>query len=232
MRPNNVTDEFMVSPPTSSRLSRAETIPVVTVGASPKVKGCPIATDRSPTNNWSLFPMAIAVRFDAVIFSNPISVNLSEPIIEASYSRPSSNITLTWLEPSITWWLVIMRPSSEITTPEPPPAGIKFPSSVRLPTWTWTIVFVAISAMDTISVVSTLGITSSFSFTVSVIVIGSGMVISSSSNNPNKYRKDKTIVLDKIADPKTMLNEPLFLGDFSSMRSEIYFFCSKSSCCE
>ena len=86
--------------------------------------------------------------------------------------------------------------------------------------------------MDTISVVSTLGITSSFSLTVSVIVIGSGMVISSSSNNPNKYRKDKTIVLDKIADPKTILNEPLFFGDFSSMRSEIYFFCSKSSCCE
>ena len=40
-----------MSPPTSRRLSRAETIPGVTVGASPKVKGCPSATERSPTNN-------------------------------------------------------------------------------------------------------------------------------------------------------------------------------------
>ena len=35
------------------------------------------------------------------------------------------------------------------------------------------------------------------------------------------------MVLDRSAEPNTRLNALLFFGDFSSMRSEIYFFCSK-----
>ena len=94
------------------------------------------------------------------------------------------------------------------------------------------MVFVANSAIDTISVESTLGITSSFSVTVSVIVTGSGMTISSSSNNPNKNKNDKTIPLEINEAPKTILIELLFLSDFFSIKSEMYFSCSNNSCCE
>ena len=39
INPNKVTPEFIASPPTSSLLSSADTTPVVTVGAAPKVNG-------------------------------------------------------------------------------------------------------------------------------------------------------------------------------------------------
>ena len=230
MSPNSVTDEPIKSPPTSSLLSKAETTPVVTVGAAPKVSGCPIATAKSPTSILSLLPIDIGIKFEATILTNPISVNLSDPIMLASYILPSSKITRTSVESSITWWLVIIRPSFEITTPDPPPADKNSPSSESVPTWTCTIVFVANSAIETISVESTLGITNSFSLIVSVIVIGSGRTISSSSKRPNKNKNPKTIPLERRAEPVTTFRELFFLSVFSSIKSEMYFLCSNNSC--
>ena len=102
IRPNKVTELPITSLPTSNLLSSAETTPVVTVGAAPNVRGCPIATAKSPTSILSLLPIAIGIKFEAVIFTSPISVNLSEPIMFASYILPSSNITRTSVELSIT----------------------------------------------------------------------------------------------------------------------------------
>ena len=85
--------------------------------------------------------------------------------------------------------------------------------------------------METISVESTLGTTSSFSLIVSVIVTGSGKTISSSSKIPKIYRKERTIMLVIIEVPKTMFTEDLFFWLLSSTKSEIYFFCSNNSCC-
>ena len=88
------------------------------------------------------------------------------------------------------------------------------------------------SAIDTTSVESTLGITNSFSLIVSVIVIGSGKTISSSSKRPNKNKNPKTILLERRAEPITTFKELFFFSVFSSIRSEIYFLCSNNSCCE
>ena len=101
-----------------------------------------------------------------------------------------------------------------------------------MPTCTCTIVFVANSAIETISVESTLGITSSFSVTVSVIVTGSGITISSVSNNPNKNKKDKTIPLEIKEDPITTFIELFFLSEFFSIKSDMYCSCLNNSCCE
>ena len=105
----------------------------------------------------------------------------------------------------------MIKPLSFMTTPEPPPIEIKSSSLFLSPTCSCTIVFVAISAIETTFEESTLGTTSSFSLIVSVIVTGSGRIISSSSKMPKKNKKDNTIMLVKKEDRKTKLKEdPLF----------------------
>lgn len=78
--------------------------------------------------------------------------------------------------------------------------------------------------METISVESTLGTTSSFSLIVSVIVTGSGRTISSSSKIPKIYRKERTIMLVIIEVPKQGLLKIYFFGYFPQLSQKYIFF--------
>ncbi len=96
----------------------AETMPEVTVWLKPN--GLPMATTKSPTRSWSLLPSLMSVRFlrrDAI---SAMSVSRSEPRNSAFTVRPSASVTCTSSALSMTWWLVITRPSlASMITPDP-----------------------------------------------------------------------------------------------------------------
>ena len=63
--------------------------------------------------------------------------------------------------------------------------------------------------------------------------MGSGMTISSSSNNPNKNKNDKTIPLEINEAPKTIFAELLYSSQISfQLNQKCIVSCSNSSCCK
>ena len=95
-------------------------IPAVTVEF--RLYGLPTARTHSPIWLFSESPNKIYSNFSLEsIFKTATSVTSSEPTIIASYSLLSFVVTITSLEFSITWWLVIIYPSGDIITPDPVP---------------------------------------------------------------------------------------------------------------
>ena len=97
-------------------------MPAVTVDV--RLNGFPTAMTHSPKRSKSELPKARGCRLSALILSTAKSVVGSVPTTSATYSRLSLSDTLTSLALSITWLLVTMYPSLEITTPDPLPCTI------------------------------------------------------------------------------------------------------------
>ena len=129
-----------------SRL-RPEMMPWVTVPESCPA-ALPIATARSPTCRMSESPKEAGASPSAVILTTARSVRVSEPTIHASSSRPSSSSTVTAEEPSTTWALVTMKPSSLRMMPLPLPAMEMLPGSYTLMHTTLGPTVLAISTVE------------------------------------------------------------------------------------
>ena len=100
-----------------------EMMPEVTV--PPRLNGLPIATTQSPTRAWLELPKCTNGNGSRrLILSTARSDCASRPTTSASYSVPSTKVTVTssssvrwsgW----ITWLLVTTKPSAEMMNPEP-----------------------------------------------------------------------------------------------------------------
>ena len=110
---------------------RADTMPVVTLGASPRLSALPMATTSSPTCRSDDEPSSAAVTgsVSSSAFTSATSASGTEPSRRASDVRPSAKSTSMVWAPSTTWALVRTSPSSDSTTPEPAA------SPPRTPVW-------------------------------------------------------------------------------------------------
>ena len=99
----------------------AETMPVVTVRVKPN--GLPIATTGSPTSAEPESPSGTGTAFPSrsgSTLSTARSVSGSRPFTSASTgSWFSSKLTVTSFDPSTTWALVTIVPSSSTRKPDP-----------------------------------------------------------------------------------------------------------------
>ena len=81
-----------------------------------------MATTGSPTSRLALEPRVAGVRPEARAWIRAMSSDVDAPTSSALAVEPSLNRTeISPPAPSITWALVRIRPSSEMTTPEPAP---------------------------------------------------------------------------------------------------------------
>ena len=105
----------------SNWMSRAlaDTMPAVTVLV--RSKGLPTASTQSPTRTSSLFPHDNASSPSASMRRTAMSVAGSLPINSAENDRLSLSPISMASAPSMTWWLVTMRPSEDRMTPLPDP---------------------------------------------------------------------------------------------------------------
>ena len=97
----------------------AEMMPSVMVPRSSSPSGLPMAATASPTSRRVESPNWAGVRPAQAIFSTARSLCASCPTSRAWNTRSSWSTTSTAPHPSMTWLLVMIYPSSDITTPVP-----------------------------------------------------------------------------------------------------------------
>lgn len=109
----------MVYPSTFTSRLMAEMMPSVMVPRSSSPSGLPMAATASPTSRRVESPNWAGVRPAQAIFSTARSLCASCPTSRAWNTRSSWSTTSTAPHPSMTWLLVMIYPSSDITTPVP-----------------------------------------------------------------------------------------------------------------
>ena len=125
---------FIVSPLMVTSRLRALMMPSVTVPPS-WPRGLPMTMVYSPTVSASESPRMTGVRPVASTFSTATSVLESVPSRVASYSVPSTVVTVMRVAPSTTWSLVTMVPSAERMTPLPAPVWTYCPRKLLVDTF-------------------------------------------------------------------------------------------------
>src|SRR6056297_632548 len=100
-------------------LPLALTMPAVTLCSN--WNGDPMAMTHSPGRSAEESPKRSVGRSSASIRMTAMSVSASDPTSSATNSRRSASRTMISSASSMTWWLVMIRPSSRTMKPEPPP---------------------------------------------------------------------------------------------------------------
>jgi hypothetical protein len=97
--------------------------------------GKPTATTWSPGARSAVERMVAAIRSSGILLacSTARSFSACTPVMRASASSPSENVTLMRSAPCTTCRLVRMMPLSTITTPEPMPRSTSSSSALASP---------------------------------------------------------------------------------------------------
>ncbi len=109
-------------------------MPRVTVSPPSSASALPIATTSSPTCTWSESPSSIALRFAPSTLMTARSLDGSRPSTFAVSFRPSENCAWIRDASSMTWLLVTITPSDEITKPVPAAPPLSGPPSSTIAT--------------------------------------------------------------------------------------------------